>query len=423
MRTLVKKWLGRVLGKSGPPVVAIFLSGEEALSRAMALQMRELVPDHPHIILGAAPLSRDAYAHAEEVIALNPHRPLAGWLELRRRLGKRWIALAPFVWEGGGWLRWMPWLLAPRKLLAFNSRLERHHLRFSAPIASWRFLRGQNVGDIFRPTPLAALRKIVALAGFPLLAACWVWVHSRRRGAAPLAATPATENGITVLASSAALDQSVAEARSNRILLGREDLALELAACFDDPRVWMAYAGEKAEGEAKLGEQGTWSILGHPAAVMFRREVYLALGGGGDLRVLSLLAWQRGHRTVFAGPAEVAAREPVAQERLVLGAVVDFRTAAQFFREWSWRPSRWRAVLAALDVKPLPVPLGPAHRDFVPLLRPGLHTFRGRPPTHQRRVAVVSPYLPFPLSHGGAIRIFNLLRAAAREADIYLFAF
>lgn len=39
------------------------------------------------------------------------------------------------------------------------------------------------------------------------------------------------------------------------------------------------------------------------------------------------------------------------------------------------------------------------------------------------RVAVLSPYCPWPLSHGGAVRIHNLLREAALEFDIVLFAF
>ena len=35
----------------------------------------------------------------------------------------------------------------------------------------------------------------------------------------------------------------------------------------------------------------------------------------------------------------------------------------------------------------------------------------------------VSPYFPYPLSHGGAVRIFHLLREMAEEFDIFLFAF
>ena len=43
---------------------------------------------------------------------------------------------------------------------------------------------------------------------------------------------------------------------------------------------------------------------------------------------------------------------------------------------------------------------------------------RGRP-----RVLVVSPYLPFPLSHGGAVRIYNLCRAMADRVDFVLACF
>ena len=35
----------------------------------------------------------------------------------------------------------------------------------------------------------------------------------------------------------------------------------------------------------------------------------------------------------------------------------------------------------------------------------------------------MTPYFPFPLSHGGAVRIYNLLREAARDFDVFLFSF
>ena len=50
--------------------------------------------------------------------------------------------------------------------------------------------------------------------------------------------------------------------------------------------------------------------------------------------------------------------------------------------------------------------------------------FEGRPlAARRRRIAVLSPYFPYPLSHGGAVRIFHLLREMAEEFDIFLFAF
>ncbi len=41
----------------------------------------------------------------------------------------------------------------------------------------------------------------------------------------------------------------------------------------------------------------------------------------------------------------------------------------------------------------------------------------------RRRIGVLSPHFPYPLSHGGAVRIFHLLREMAREFDVFLFAF
>ena len=39
------------------------------------------------------------------------------------------------------------------------------------------------------------------------------------------------------------------------------------------------------------------------------------------------------------------------------------------------------------------------------------------------RMAVLTPYFPFPLSHGGAVRIYNLLREGSDDFDIFLFSF
>lgn len=41
----------------------------------------------------------------------------------------------------------------------------------------------------------------------------------------------------------------------------------------------------------------------------------------------------------------------------------------------------------------------------------------------RRRIGILSPYFPWPLSHGGAVRIYHLLREAAKEFDLVLYAF
>ena len=52
------------------------------------------------------------------------------------------------------------------------------------------------------------------------------------------------------------------------------------------------------------------------------------------------------------------------------------------------------------------------------------HVVDGRPLNPgRRRIAIVSPYFPYPLAHGGAVRIYHLLKEAAAEFDLFLFAF
>jgi glycosyltransferase involved in cell wall biosynthesis len=48
---------------------------------------------------------------------------------------------------------------------------------------------------------------------------------------------------------------------------------------------------------------------------------------------------------------------------------------------------------------------------------------RGRPDTGKPRILIVSPYVPFPLSHGGAVRIRNLTLCAAGHWDQILLCF
>ncbi len=49
---------------------------------------------------------------------------------------------------------------------------------------------------------------------------------------------------------------------------------------------------------------------------------------------------------------------------------------------------------------------------------------QGRPfQRAHKRILVATPYVPYPLSHGGAVRMYNLLRETAREFDLVLFAF
>jgi ribosomal protein S18 acetylase RimI-like enzyme len=121
MRNRLKRWLFTMLGKDPEAVVVCLRSADDALSDAMVAEIRRLVPER-----------RLFEAQAGE-----------SYFALRARFRKYRIGLMPAL---------MPvpaaaWLLAPRKILAYNTRLERHHLTFS--IASWLFLRGVPLDRIF----------------------------------------------------------------------------------------------------------------------------------------------------------------------------------------------------------------------------------------------------------------------------------
>lgn len=142
LRHTLKRLVFSAIGKDPEGVVVSFLSGDPALAERMKAEVRELVPDRRHFVVEADP--PPTYA------------------ELRRRFGRYRIALAPVLFDGDPRyraLRRAAFRLAPRKILAYNARLERHHLRLATGIASLLFLRGVPVHRIYaRPRWLAPWR-------------------------------------------------------------------------------------------------------------------------------------------------------------------------------------------------------------------------------------------------------------------------
>ncbi len=107
MKQAFKSWLFRLLGKDPEAVVVTFHSGPPDLCARMEQEIRSLVPDHRHF--SATP---------------------ENWTDLRRQLKRHRIGLAPVLLTSEpNPLRRAAYRLAPRKILAYNSRLERLHLR------------------------------------------------------------------------------------------------------------------------------------------------------------------------------------------------------------------------------------------------------------------------------------------------------
>jgi glycosyltransferase involved in cell wall biosynthesis len=160
----MKEWLWRLLGKEGEAIVLHFASGEEARARAMYEEIRTLEPGREHLVVCWG-----------KAMAGLPCVVVTGRQDLRRQLGRKRVGLAPFL-LGDHPLVKVAMLTAPTRLLAFNSRGERHHLRPSAAIASWLFWRGVPLDRIWlRPAwwPWARersqeARESAVLTGRPL---------------------------------------------------------------------------------------------------------------------------------------------------------------------------------------------------------------------------------------------------------------
>jgi glycosyltransferase involved in cell wall biosynthesis len=121
----MKSWIFRLLGKGSEVAVVVFCSGDPALCARMVEEVRGLVPD------------RRIFVATEQ-----------NWPTLRRELKPYRIGLAPVMLTAQpSALRRAAYRLAPHKILAYNSRLERHHLRFN--LASLLFWSGVPLDRIY----------------------------------------------------------------------------------------------------------------------------------------------------------------------------------------------------------------------------------------------------------------------------------
>src|SRR5580704_7215149 len=112
MKILLKRWWFGLRGKDTEAVVVSFRTGEERLADAMRDDIRRLEPSRRHIEIAADQ---------------SPE-------ETRRKLRPYRIGLAAVLFtsdEKYRPLRRLAMRLAPRKILAYNARLERHHLKLS----------------------------------------------------------------------------------------------------------------------------------------------------------------------------------------------------------------------------------------------------------------------------------------------------
>lgn len=129
MLQALKTRLFRALGKDPEAVIVSFRSGDPALADAMCAEIRRLEPARRHFEVTL-----------EEAATV------------KQKFRSYRIGLAPVLFTDDPKyqpLRRAALLLAPRKILAYNGRLERHHLRLATPIASYLFLQNVPLDRIF----------------------------------------------------------------------------------------------------------------------------------------------------------------------------------------------------------------------------------------------------------------------------------
>lgn len=211
------------------------------------------------------------------------------------------------------------------------------------------------------------------------------------------------------------------------------------------------------------GEDLTWVLYGSGGCSLYETRKFRVLGGFDEIFQpayvedldLGYRAWQRGWATVFAAAARLTHEHQATTSRyftadqLTLALHVNYlkflarRVASPrlFLRLWGDAIRRLNST-AALPDNPLPWarsalaaasrapgwvrrgPLGCRPEEAILALGNGtVAVHPGRPASGKPVVLVVSSYAPFPMSHGGAVRMYNLMRRAAADFDQVLVRF
>ncbi|HEY7388058.1 MAG TPA: glycosyltransferase [Bryobacteraceae bacterium] len=204
------------------------------------------------------------------------------------------------------------------------------------------------------------------------------------------------------------------------------------------------------------GEDLTYVLYGSGGCSLYDADKLHALGGIDETYApayvedldLGYRAWQRGWPSIYVAGAVVEHRHRATTSRYYkeqeLTRILE-RNYLQFLARAVWDSALfgrlWKHALRRLwllgDRQSLratahiarvnPRPPKPtsylSEAEILALTDGSVSVFPGRAATGKPRVLIASPYLPFPLSHGGAVRIYNLMRHAAAEFDQVLVVF
>ncbi len=209
------------------------------------------------------------------------------------------------------------------------------------------------------------------------------------------------------------------------------------------------------------GEDLTWVLYGSGGCSLYDTRKLRLLGGIGEVYEpayvedldIGVRAWQRGWPTVFVAGARTVHDHRTTTSRYYseeeLARVLE-RNYLRFLARTISSPGvfrkLWSDALVRLNLKAAlendqaaadvlaearhvrawlePSHDTPQHEELIFALGSGAAAvFPGRARRSGRVIAVASCYSPFPLSHGGAVRMYNLMRRAARDFTQVLLMF
>lgn len=207
------------------------------------------------------------------------------------------------------------------------------------------------------------------------------------------------------------------------------------------------------------GEDITWVLYGSGGCSLFDTAKFRALGGVSEVYDPAYVedldfgyrAWQHGWPSVYCAQAQVEHRHRATTSRYYTPVQLDTFVEVNYLRFLAHAVSSpelfrrlWLEAIRRLQLKafngddaalealrhipkigPRPAPSSGSltESESLALGSGDIACFPGRVSGDKPVVVIASSYLPFPLSHGGAVRIYNLMKHAAHDFRQVLVAF
>jgi len=391
----------KLLGKHDHRIIAVYAASRQDYARAVEY-VRAEAPQYPVWLLATGPVDPAVAALCERVISVAASAALP--LTAARALWPHWVALnvVTYTGEAGfGWLKAAPFFVFPWKLLVMNE-----HRDFFAALPFGLLL---HLGRRARDGLLTAAESVKDLVLGVFWKAAWTVLDLVLR----LTGQPWLEPQQPL---------ELGECRGERQLI------------VDDPE---APGGDLRDLEALFERPDTFAAGFQPGQAGFQKDT---------LPRAAFRQLQPGEATAVLAP--MAGVVMVDSEKLArLGG---FPRAHSRRCQWLllyWKAARagWKSYSVGVEHTRLPMIPDRAGAEFefcrrllgeLPRPRPVPGNFAGlrgsistqprlqgpwRP--GRRRILVVSPYLPYPLTHGGAVRMFYLARELSQRYDLLLVTF